>query len=68
MLLTTGAYSTRVLSSVVVIFSIQGMNLTDLPTYRFPHQRFVFFEMEPPATTDYTDRFCITTPVSVSLI
>jgi alpha-1,3-fucosyltransferase len=39
--------------SDVVIFSIQGMNLTDLPTYRFPHQRFVFFEMEPPATTDY---------------
>jgi alpha-1,3-fucosyltransferase len=29
------------------------MNLTDLPTYRFPHQRFVFFEMEPLVTTDY---------------
>ncbi len=39
--------------SDVVIFSIQGMNLTDLPTCRFPHQRFVFFEMESPATTDY---------------
>jgi len=39
--------------SDVVIFSIQGMNLTDLPTYRFPRQRFVFFEMESPATTDY---------------
>jgi alpha-1,3-fucosyltransferase len=39
--------------SDVVIFSIQRMNLTDLPTHRFPHQRFVFFEMESPATTDY---------------
>ncbi len=39
--------------SDVVVFSIQGMNLTDLPTYRFPHQRFVFYEMESPATTDY---------------
>ncbi len=41
--------------SYVVIFFIQGMNLTylGLPTYRFPHQRFVFFEMESPGTTDY---------------
>jgi hypothetical protein len=28
------------------------MNLTDLPSHRFPHQRFVFFEMESPVNTD----------------
>ena len=38
--------------SDVVIFSIQGLNLTDLPSYRFSRQRFVFYEMESPATTD----------------
>lgn len=38
--------------SDVVVFSFQGMNLTDLPAYRFPHQRFVFYEMESPQNTD----------------
>lgn len=38
--------------SDVVIFSIQELNLSDLPAYRFPHQRFVFYEMESPSTTD----------------
>jgi hypothetical protein len=38
--------------SDVVIFSVQQMNLTDLPPYRFAHQRFVFYEMESPATMD----------------
>jgi alpha-1,3-fucosyltransferase len=38
--------------SDVVIFSVQQMNLTDLPPYRFAHQRFVFYEMESPATTN----------------
>ena len=38
--------------SDVVIFSIQNLNLLDLPTHRFPHQRFVFYEMESPANTD----------------
>ena len=38
--------------SDVVIFSVQQLNVTDLPAYRLPHQRFVFFEMESPTTTD----------------
>lgn len=38
--------------SDVVIFSVQKLNLSDLPVYRFPHQRFVFYEMESPANTD----------------
>ena len=38
--------------SDVVVFSFQNMSLTDLPLYRFPHQRFVFYEMESPENTD----------------
>ncbi|KZS06744.1 Alpha-(1,3)-fucosyltransferase 7 [Daphnia magna] len=38
--------------SDVVIFSVQNMNLSDLPDIRFAHQRFVFYEMESPANTD----------------
>lgn len=38
--------------SHIIIFSIQGLNLSDLPAYRFAHQRFVFYEMESPSTTD----------------
>ena len=37
--------------SEAIIFSIEGIDLNDLPNYRFPHQRFVFYEMESPATT-----------------
>ncbi|XP_057368448.1 alpha-(1,3)-fucosyltransferase C-like [Daphnia carinata] len=53
---TTGCVTTddRNLFNVsdVVIFSIQQLNLSDLPAHRFPHQRFVFYEMESPSTTD----------------
>lgn len=39
-------------SSDVVIFSIQNLDLNDLPVYRSAHQRFVFYELESPANTD----------------
>lgn len=38
--------------SQVVVFSAQNLNFSDLPPHRFPHQRFVFFEMESPVNTD----------------
>ena len=38
--------------SDVIVFSFQNMSLTDLPLHRFPHQRFVFYEMESPENTD----------------
>jgi len=37
--------------SDVVIFSIQNTYSTDLPSHRFSHQRFVFYEMESPLHT-----------------
>lgn len=38
--------------SDVIVFSIQDLNMSDLPQYRFSHQRFVFLEMESPSTTN----------------
>lgn len=34
--------------SDVIIFSFQNLSNVDLPAYRFPHQRFVFYELESP--------------------
>lgn len=38
-------------ASDIVIFSFQGLRSDDLPAHRFPHQRFVFYEMESPEHT-----------------
>ncbi len=38
--------------SDVILFSFQNLSDLDLPPYRFPHQRFVFYEMESPENTD----------------
>ena len=38
--------------SDVVIFSVQNLDVSDLPRYRLSHQRFVFYEMESPSNTD----------------
>ena len=38
--------------SDAIFFAWQNMNTSDLPPYRFAHQRFVYYQMESPATTD----------------